>query len=69
MPPHCAALPAKPVTFCNDAFVFRPALLAYEFSAFVKRADLEHNLSDLKEGSLKEKYRLALYVLSGSIWD
>lgn len=30
----------------------------------VKRADLTHNMSDLKEGSLKDKYRLAYYILS-----
>lgn len=31
--------------------------------ALVKRADLEHNMSDLKEGQLKEKYRFARYAL------
>ena len=30
----------------------------------VKLADLEHNMSDLNEGSLKDKYRLAHYILS-----
>lgn len=30
----------------------------------VKRADLTHNMSDLKEGSLKDKYRLAYKILS-----
>ena len=29
----------------------------------VKIADIEHNLSDLKEGSLKDKYGLALIIL------
>jgi len=29
----------------------------------VKVADLRHNMSDLKEGSLKDKYRLAEYLL------
>lgn len=29
----------------------------------VKRADLMHNMSDLNEGSLKDKYRLAKYIL------
>jgi (p)ppGpp synthase/HD superfamily hydrolase len=28
-----------------------------------KRADLEHNMSDLKEGSLKDKYRFAEQIL------
>lgn len=30
----------------------------------VKLADLQHNMSDLQEGSQKDKYRLAHYVLS-----
>lgn len=30
---------------------------------FVKLADLEHNTSDLNEGSLKDKYRLAAFIL------
>ena len=29
----------------------------------VKLADLEHNTHDLKDGSLKDKYRLASYIL------
>jgi (p)ppGpp synthase/HD superfamily hydrolase len=29
----------------------------------VKLADLQHNMSDLNEGSLKDKYRLAQYIL------
>ncbi len=29
----------------------------------VKRADLTHNMSDLKEGSLKDKYRFAEHLL------
>lgn len=32
-------------------------------AVIVKRADLTHNLSDLNEGSLKDKYRLAKYIL------
>jgi len=32
-------------------------------SRIVKRADLTHNMSDLQEGSLKDKYRLAEYTL------
>ncbi len=32
-------------------------------ASFVKRADLRHNLSDLKPGSLRDKYELALYIL------
>ena len=30
----------------------------------VKLADLQHNMSDLKEGALKDKYRFAQYILS-----
>jgi len=31
----------------------------------VKIADLKHNLSNLKDGSMKDKYLLALYILEG----
>lgn len=37
------------------------------FAVFVKRADLADNLSDLPEGSLKDKYRLAAYILTQQI--
>jgi hypothetical protein len=30
----------------------------------VKLADLQHNMSDLNEGSLKDKYRFAEYILN-----
>jgi (p)ppGpp synthase/HD superfamily hydrolase len=30
----------------------------------VKLADLQHNMSDLNEGSLKDKYRFAYYILN-----
>ena len=30
----------------------------------IKRADLTHNMSDLKEGAQKDKYRLAEYILT-----
>ena len=33
----------------------------------VKLADLQHNMSDLSEGSLKDKYRLAHFILSQRI--
>lgn len=32
----------------------------------VKLADLQHNMSDLNEGSLKDKYRFAYYILSNT---
>ncbi len=35
----------------------------HEAAQIVKRADLTHNLSDLKPGSLRDKYELALYIL------
>ena len=41
--------------FCG---AFRVGMVA------VKLADLQHNMSDLNEGSLKDKYRLAHYILS-----
>jgi (p)ppGpp synthase/HD superfamily hydrolase len=42
----------------HDGGPFRTGLVA------IKLADLEHNMSDLDEGSLKDKYRLAHYILS-----
>lgn len=35
----------------------------------VKLADLEHNMSNLEEGSMKDKYRFAHYVLERSYDD
>lgn len=35
-------------------------------ATFVKLADIQHNLSDLKPGSLRDKYELARYVLLDS---
>jgi (p)ppGpp synthase/HD superfamily hydrolase len=35
-----------------------------EIARFVKLRDLEHNMSDLDEGSLLDKYRLAYYYLN-----
>ena len=34
----------------------------------IKLADLKHNMSDLAEGSLKDKYRLAEYILTHWLW-
>lgn len=34
------------------------------FAKETKLADLQHNMSDLQEGSLKDKYRLAEYILT-----
>jgi len=41
--------------FCGP---FRTGMVA------VKLADLQHNMSDLNEGSLKDKYRFAEYILN-----
>ena len=46
------------ITRINDSGAFCIAAKA------VKLADLRHNMSDLTEGSLKDKYRLAEYILS-----
>lgn len=35
-----------------------------EIARFVKLRDLEHNMSDLEEGKLLDKYRLAYYYLN-----
>lgn len=35
----------------------------------VKKADLTHNMSDLKPGAQKDKYRLALFILELSFID
>lgn len=37
-----------------------------EIAKKVKIADLKHNLSDLKKGSMKDKYLLSLYILEES---
>ena len=42
----------------HDGGPFRTGMVA------VKLADLRHNMSDLQEGSLKDKYRFAEYILS-----
>jgi (p)ppGpp synthase/HD superfamily hydrolase len=38
-------------------------LAGFPLANLVKRADLEHNLSDLKPGNLRDKYELAKYLL------
>jgi len=45
-------------------FVMRTRQNSYAIP--VKLADLNDNLSDLPEGSLKDKYRLARYILCGN---
>jgi len=36
-----------------------------EIARLVKIQDLKHNLSDLKQGNMRDKYLLALYILEG----
>lgn len=43
---------------CNESHAFRTGIVA------VKLADLQHNMSDLKEGAKKDKYRFAHYILN-----
>lgn len=42
---------------------FTLAAKKYVYSRYVKRADLTHNVSDIKKGSMKDKYLMALYIL------
>lgn len=48
-------------------FIMRIGQQSDKLPIIVKLADLEHNMSDLNEGSLKDKYRFAHYILSRSI--
>lgn len=45
-------------------FIMRLQESGYVGAKIVKLADLRHNMSDLKEGSMKDKYRFAQYLLS-----
>lgn len=60
------------VAFCVEALTkktgenYLEAILRAKIdllTRYVKRADNIHNMSDLKEGSLKDKYRLSKYIL------
>lgn len=46
------------IAFCGDLI-----------SLIVKIADLQHNMSDLKEGTLKDKYRFALKILEDALYS
>lgn len=39
-----------------------------ELASIVKMADLTHNMSDLKPGSMRDKYEFAYQYLSGELW-
>jgi len=45
-------------------FTMRISESGHVGAKIVKLADLRHNMSDLKEGSMKDKYRFAEYLLS-----
>lgn len=47
-------------------FIMRLSL-SYFMDSLIKLADLEHNLSDLQEGSMKDKYRFAKYLLEKTL--
>lgn len=47
-------------------FITRLLNLSNEGATIVKLMDLEHNMSDLSEGSLKDKYRFAQHILMRS---
>ncbi len=48
----------------SDAAFHEDYLWRVDVARRVKIADLTHNLSDLKPGSLRDKYELALYILT-----
>lgn len=47
-----------------DIYIFRAA--SNPLTKQVKLADLKHNLSDLKAGTLRDKYRLTVWLLGAS---
>jgi len=44
-----------------------PLTEARQIALMVKLADIEDNMSDLKEGSLKDKYRLSKHILKETV--
>lgn len=47
----------------ENYFDFIMRIKRHILASYVKLADLEDNMSDLEEGSLKDKYRFAQYIL------
>jgi (p)ppGpp synthase/HD superfamily hydrolase len=47
----------------KNYFEYILAAKCNRYAKVVKKADLIHNISDLEEGSLKDKYRLAKHIL------
>jgi (p)ppGpp synthase/HD superfamily hydrolase len=45
-------------------FIMRISNSGHVGAKMVKLADLQHNMSDLQEGSMKDKYRFAQYLLN-----
>lgn len=50
--------------YSANYFLYITKMLGHPFVILAKRGDLGHNMSDLAEGSLKDKYRLAEYILT-----
>jgi GTP pyrophosphokinase len=55
----------KSVTYFD--FIMNISKESDKLPIIVKLADLEHNMSDLSEGSLKDKYRFAHHILTHSL--
>lgn len=56
----------KNLTRTDETYFDKIRKMKYQHMARkVKLVDLEHNMSDLKEGSLKDKYRFAHEMLTG----
>jgi len=47
----------------ENYFDFIQKVDCHNIARIIKICDIEHNMSDLKEGTLKDKYRFALYML------
>ena len=46
-----------------------PNTIPFQIALIVKIEDIKDNSKDLKEGSMKDKYRLALYILENHLSD
>lgn len=50
-------------------FTYRIAQSKFKLAMIVKLADLTHNMSDLNEGSMKDKYRFAKMVIFNALFN
>lgn len=50
--------------YSDNYFEYIMKIKGNYLATIVKLSDLAHNMSDLQEGSLKDKYRLAEYILT-----